>query len=299
MITRANLNPEKYHRLAFNREKLPDLASAGHVSASLLSRVRNPLLFMTQQEKESTPDMSWGSLVDMLWLTPNLFDNYYVVLPENAPQKPTAAMLSAKKPSPESVARQKWWADFESTQRGREAVPEPLYREAQRAISMLNQHPVARDLRQRSEPQVAMVGKSVHKDVTFQVKALMDMVCADAILDLKTTNDLSESGTDKAMVSYEYALKMTWYRRIMREAGQPKESTYLIWQRSSFPYDVKVRRFHPDDLDMMEEVIERRLDTLISIDPKNLSSLYDTEIRITPLPIWAQKSYMLELGRAD
>ena len=63
-----------------------------------------------------------GTRAPCLILTPRLFNGAYVELPADAPEKPTAAMLAAAKPSPSSVARQEWWREFEVRAAGREAI---------------------------------------------------------------------------------------------------------------------------------------------------------------------------------
>lgn len=59
-----------------------------------------------------TPPTELGTACHAKILTPAIFRVGYMRLPEDAPEKPTEAMLAAAKPGPSSIARQKWWSDF-------------------------------------------------------------------------------------------------------------------------------------------------------------------------------------------
>ena len=104
-MKRVLISPKEYHALAFDASKLPDLAAAGPVSASILSKSRDPLMFLLNGgEQKETTDMQWGSLIDTMWTeAPSVFASQYVVLPEDAPQRPMEAMLNAAKPSASSL----------------------------------------------------------------------------------------------------------------------------------------------------------------------------------------------------
>lgn len=294
-MKKLDLLPEEYHALKFDITALPNLAKAGPLSASVLCKARDPLQFLLQQEMKTTAAMDHGSLVDCLWTTPELFEEQYIILPDDAPQRPTEAMLKAKKPSPESVARQQWWAAFEAKASSKQLVSRSDYDKAHAAHRMLAQHPLANELIHSSLRQVALVGESPYEPGT-QAKCLFDLLpmddaWADCIVDLKTTNDPSDYGVANTMHRFEYHLKMAYYRKLCEAAGLGRRPhAILIWQRSSYPFDVHVRQIDPADLALGDVLVERRIESLKRMDIHDITPHFDTTLRTIPLADWMRAS---------
>ena len=298
-MKRQHLTPEEYHALAFDPQKLPDVAAAGYVSASVLSKSRNPLTFLLGPiEQKQTEDMKWGSLIDCLWTEPpEAFQRRYVVLPEDAPQRPTAAMLEAKKPSESSLARQQWWAEWDARALGKECISHAMFLEARGAVSMLNQNYLAKSILDVSERQVALVGDNPFLAGT-KAKCLFDLLpqggpFVNAIVDLKTTNDLSDYATTNIAWRFDYVVKMAFYGMLATAAGLgTRHRGILIWQRSCYPWDCKVREISQDDLDIGCEVVQRRLEALETLDASRLSDHFDTTLQTMSLADWQRAEYL-------
>jgi hypothetical protein len=296
----VSLSPQRYHAdHKFNPLALPDLRSAGPVSASVLSSSKDPVSFLLGQKFERSPAMDWGNLVDCLYLTPDLWSSLYVMLPPDAPEPPTKAMLEAKKPGPESLSRQLWWAEFESKRQGREVVKPEVMREVQAAVSMLQQHSLAERIYQESCKQVALMGENPLRSGST-AKGLMDLIpmegeFQDAIVDLKTTSDLEEDQLMRTSWRFEYPMKLAWYGLLSEAAGLgPRPRGVLVWQRSKWPYDVKVREIDPHDMDIGRMMAKRRMERLATLDRQALRSYYDTSLKVMSLADWQRNSYLRE-----
>jgi len=294
-MKQVHLTPEAYHLLRFDVSKLPDLASAGPVSASILTRSKDPLLFLLSGDKATTAAMEHGSLVDMLWTTPELFNSCYVVLPESAPQRPTDAMLAAKNPGASSIERQAWWADFDKRSAGLQVVTHFAYQDARAAVRMLDQNALAREIHAVSERQVALVGESPIIPGT-RAKCLFDLLpmsgpFVDASVDLKTTNDTDEHAMANILFRFEYHLKMAYYNLLAEAAGfGPRKRGVLIWQRSSFPFDVHVREIDPRDMEIGRMMAVNRVNALARLNAANLESHFDTALRTQSLADWQRNA---------
>ena len=294
------LNPRPYHALKFDVNLLPDLTAAGYISASILSAARDPLKMILCQ-KEQTSEMQWGSLIDCLWTTPALFATEYVVVPDDAPKdvRGDKRVMDAKKPSQESLDRIAWWNAFDAQSEGRMALRATELQEAKAAVSMLNQHTVAKSIYDASERQVALVGPSPYYEGAM-AKALLDLLptsgpFVDAIPDLKTTGQMSEGQLKTTAYMFDYAVKLAYYGVMAEAAGfGPRPRGVLIWQDSAFPYEVKVREIPRAQMDAARQVVIKRHKKLLTINPQDMRPHFDTPIQEMPLPDWVMNAYMQE-----
>jgi PDDEXK-like domain of unknown function (DUF3799) len=90
---------------------------------------------------QPTEPMRQGSLVDCMITEPQHFAARYVVLPEDAPKRPTATQLKAKKPSEETCRSIAWWAEFEAAHEGHEIIPLQWFNTADAIIKRLHADP--------------------------------------------------------------------------------------------------------------------------------------------------------------
>lgn len=299
-MKRINLTPKAYHALTFNVAMLPDVAAAGPVSASILSKSRDPLIFLLGNgEQTETDAMKWGAAVDCLWTEPPaVFATQYIVLPEDAPQKPTEAMLKAAKPTENSIMRQKWWADFEERCLNKTVISHQMLLDAKAAISMLNQNTLVREIWEVSDKQVALVGDSPIMPGT-QAKCLFDLLptsgpFVDAIVDLKTTGlGMHEKALGDTMWRFDYPVKLAYYGMLAEAAGLGERPRgILIWQNSSYPWECHVREIDPDDMALGRQVAINRVNALAKLDASKLHLHYDTRLRKLSLADWQRNSYL-------
>ena len=87
-------------------------------------RTRSPLHSQWEWEhpQEPTPSMGLGILLHTALLEPARWANEVVMLPEDAPRRPTQRQIDAKKPSPETVVAVKWWAEWNEKTKGKTLV---------------------------------------------------------------------------------------------------------------------------------------------------------------------------------
>lgn len=295
-MQRLQISPKEYHeRLTFMPKILPDLAAAGHISASAICNAADPLSFLFGAPRKATAAMDYGNVLDCVLLTPELFDSLYVILPQDAPQKPTKAMLEAKKPGPESQARQDWWNAFESSLRGRQPVSHTLMEQVRAAESMFRQHKLASSILAESDTQVALAGDNP-LGYPGQAKCLIDLFPLagrfhGSVVDFKSTNDVTERGMMNTTWKFSYHIKMAWYGLCLEAAGLgPINRHILVWQKSSFPYSVHVREISQTDIEAGVRIIHRRFREMLTWNPQDISNLFDEDIHTIELSPWQREA---------
>jgi len=82
---------------------------------------RCPAWFKYRRENphETTPALRWGSIVDEAVFTPAEFAANSVVLPADAPSRPTERSRKAKKPSEETIRAVEFWDKFDAENAGK------------------------------------------------------------------------------------------------------------------------------------------------------------------------------------
>ena len=298
MIKRIQGNDQiGYHQNRFNRLLLPDVNAAGPISASLLGELSDPMKFLLNKSKAESSDMAWGSMVDMMWLTPEDWRKHFIDLPDKAPKKPTIAQINAKKPSEKAIESIDWWNSFNRKALGKTVIDKATYLKVEEAVEMLNLHPISRRIFENSEKQIILAGESgdLHPDQrTYKAKAMMDLLpydgtievegqeipLAECVVDLKQCHDVSEFGMKKAIRNFQYHIKTEWYLNMLRASGESQRKySILIFQNSAEPRDVHVRKISEEDLDWARLEIVRRITLLSQLNHKDQTNLFDTEVQ--------------------
>jgi exodeoxyribonuclease VIII len=233
--------------------------------------------------------MQWGSLVDALTTTPELVDSEYIVLPPDAPQRPTEAMMNAAKPSASSLARQKWWSDFESSINGRNIISADEMTLAQQAAKMLTETcKASADIFAKSKSQVIIAGRVL--DV--KCKGLLDLVPdgEDFLADLKTVNDFSLEGFAKATANFGYGMQAGIYLALWN-ASHPEDQRQnfrIIWQESEPPFEVCVTELAQQDIEAGWLYASVLIQRLIDATEKNHWPMFqEGKIATITRPTWA------------
>lgn len=210
--TIANEPAESYYRRRLDEASASGLKQMLRSPAHFKHWVEDP-----EADKE-TPALTFGKAFHMATLEPDLFAKVYAVLPGDAPAKPTAAMLGAKKRSPESEARCAWWAQWDADNAGRIVLTAADYDRAQRMGESVRAHPVAAGLLVGGEREVTF--RWTDEATGIACKARADLYApGEFLMDLKSCRDASQEGFGRAIASYSYALQQSHYLEAIRNCG--------------------------------------------------------------------------------
>lgn len=85
-----------------------------------------------------TDAMKQGSLIDCLITCPETFDERYLLVPMDAPKRPSSTQLSAKKPSEATIEAIQFWHDFQAELGKREPLSQEWLTNALRIVDVLH-----------------------------------------------------------------------------------------------------------------------------------------------------------------
>lgn len=186
-------------------------------------------------QDKSSPALTFGRALHCAVLEPEVFEATYMVLPADAPQRPTAAMLGAKKRSPESEARCAWWAAWDADNAGRIMLPASDYDRVQGMAESARQHPVARGLLAGGDREVTFRWQD--EETGLACKSRADLYApGEFLMDLKSCRDASPEGFARAVAGYYYDLQQAHYLSGIRACGDSIRWFVFLAIESEAPY---------------------------------------------------------------
>lgn len=155
-----------------------------------------------------------GSITNDVLLQAHLLDEQYVIVPADAPRRPTSAQLNAKKPSDETVAAIEWWDNFNEKVGGRTVVEADDYDRACRMRDAVHAHPAARVLLKQGIAEKTLYFEE--PETGAKCKCRPDFIGVmpnneHMLIDLKTTSDASPDSFGRSALSWRYHVQAAFY----------------------------------------------------------------------------------------
>lgn len=187
------------------------------------------------EDEHETPAKTFGKAFHCSVLEPDVFAATYAVLPHDAPARPTAAMLNAKKPSPESLARQDWWHNWNAKNGNRIILPAEDYDRAQRMADSVRAHPVAAGLIVGGHREATL--RWIDQETGVACKARIDnLIPKEFMVDAKSCIDASPEAFARAAAIYRYDAQAAHYMDGARECREQVDYYIVLAVESEAPY---------------------------------------------------------------
>lgn len=236
----AGITPAEYHAWEFDIGQ----PEKGPVSNSLLKRfAKSPVAFKKGNAPRPSASLTWGSLVDCLAFTPDQFAHEFRFKSDNPFKSKNGAILSKD-------AKQ-WQADRQEA--GVRFISEEDHQKATLAVENLHGELASGEILEGADYQVALVHTPDHG---VPVKALLDAVPAhldhaDSLADLKTTaaNLYNDSDLARQIGKFKYHVQAALYLHIYNKIADDYRTRWqIIWQSSTYPFEVRVTELDEDYL---------------------------------------------------
>lgn len=247
--------------------------------------------------------MLTGPLAHCAVLEPHAMESRYVVVPDEAPRRPTKAQLNAKKPSPDSMAAMDWWASFNSTTEGREVVSAEQYSAVQSQLAAVLAVPELVALLSAGEAEQSAYWTD--KDTGLLCRCRPDWVHEDdadsvTILDLKTAADVSPDGFSKSLGRLGYHRQAAFYSAGYAKASGKRVNAFIFGAVSkAYPFIAQAYILTPEDMAQGAEEVSDLLTLYKSCRESNNWPAYGDGFVQVAMPAWARRSEEIEVSYAD
>lgn len=231
-------SPEIYYRR--------ELAMANYSGLKIIQR-KSPAHFkhyIEQPEAEvETAAKRFGKALHCAILEPDVFVRTYCILPADAPDRPTAAMLNAIKRSGNSQARIDWWADWSAEHGHKQVLTATDYDRVQGMAESVRRHPMASAMLAGGKREVTLrwsetVTLEDGTEIEVPCKARIDLWDEELAFfaDPKSCQDASPRGFANAVASYGYHMQHAHYGEGAKACGIDLNAFLFLAIESEAPY---------------------------------------------------------------
>jgi len=273
------------------------------VSASGLRMfARSPWHYRNRVDIKPTRPMLRGTLVHSALLEPGAMAQRYVVTPEDAPRRPTAAQWNAAKSSPSSEAAKDWWRKWEQQSAGRDIISAEEFGLCQQQLRAIVAVPELAQLLASGMGEVSIFWTD--PDTRLYCKARLDWLQVDGkkarVLELKSTADESPSGFGRTAARMKYELQRAHYIDAVKYGARLKFESWTFAAVTSaqpvlaVPYDLTDEVASQADDERAEH-----LQRLAWCMANNTWPSYGTGVQPLDYPAYAKRSGEVEVSFSE
>lgn len=183
-------------------------------SASGSKRIlQSPMHYAYDRSHPSDPTASqaMGTALHMAILEPMRFASDVIVKPEDAPKRPTATQINAKKPSDAAISAIDFWADFDRRAEGKLLLSGDQAEAVAGMVESVRQHPIHDAMFCDGRAELTM--QWVDAKLGIPCKARFDYLRDDGIaLDLKSCTNASAEEFVRSVARFKYHYQEAHYR---------------------------------------------------------------------------------------
>lgn len=191
--------------------------------------------------KAESPALAFGRAAHALLLGDEVFDERFIILPDDAPQQPTSTQVRAAAEGRESksyLERMTFWSRFSEMSAGRTVVEDGWMTHIEGMAESLARHPLVGPLFD-GMAEVSLIWQDEQTGVWIKARPDMLPAMGSVKADLKTTTDCSLRAVirDTAKFGYDMqaALGCIGCEKVL---GQEVTSDVLVFVQKSPPYHV-------------------------------------------------------------
>lgn len=198
-----------YHSMPFEEYHAVDAVSA----SGLRVFARSPWHYRHRVNITPTRPMLRGTLVHCALVEPDAMAERYVVVPDDAPKRPTDAQWNAKKSSESSEQAKAWWRDWQQRAGMRQIVSAEDFALCRAQLEAISAVPELAELLASGAGEVSIFW--IDPTTRLYCKARIDWLhtigSAARIVELKSTADESPAAFGRTAARMKYELQRAHY----------------------------------------------------------------------------------------
>lgn len=268
-------------------------------SASAMKHfARSPWHWLNRVPMKPTRAMLCGSLVHCAQLEPHALAERYVVVPEDAPRRPSVSQWKAKNPSADSVTAMDWWRAFEASNTRRAIVAADDYATTQKQLQAIKDCPELAEAFSTGHSELSMFW--VDPETGVYCKARPDHIAPRRggvqMLDLKSMADDTPAGVMRAIGRLGLYRQEAHYRRGYEViTGKPVNDFVFAVVSSVPPILATPYRLVDEALQQGTEEVEDLLREFAQCQRDNHWPAYKPDQRLIDLPAWCKTTGEIEV----
>lgn len=268
-----------------------------YISNSDLNLVeRSPAHYRAAKDigrKEPTPAMLAGRILHCAILEPHEFDGKYVVLPEDAPRRPTPAQINAKNPSDATRYAVDWWNFWNDSNQGKETISANDMEKYRAIATSVRNHPEIVGFMAKGEAEKTFIAKDDETGLTLRCRQdwITEIEGNLVILDFKSCEDARPDVFSRKAWGYGYFRQAGYYKWVASLVTERKWED-ILFLIAAFekepPYALKL--YEPSDDAMMRAIDQYRklLRVVKECQDTGAWPAYPTDIQRLNVPGWVR-----------
>jgi len=268
-------------------------AAAGVNASTLKYMLRSPAYCKERIENPKEP--SWqmidGTAIHCTVLQPEEYDKRYVVLPDNAPLKPTEKMIADPNPKPEIASRVQFWNVFEKSAEGKTIITQDKDKLYRGIGSLLRENSEVAPLLENGKAEQAIFAADPVTKKLCKCKPDFLTKVGDykIMLELKTTDDARPDAFQRTAYNFGYYTSAAFYSDVMEWAGLGRPDGYFILAvERDAPHGFKLYELSEEALEYGERQYRKALNLYSYCTDMQEWPNYDTTIELLTLPGWVK-----------
>lgn len=264
---------------------------------------RSPWHWCNRVPMQQTRAMLCGSLVHCAQLEPRALAERYVVVPEDAPRRPSVSQWNAKNPSADSMAAMDWWRTFEAANTSRAIVAADDFATTQKQLQAVADCPELAEAFSTGESEVSMFW--VDPATGVYCKARPDHITRKPdgrvqMLDLKSMADDTPAGVMRAMGRLGLYRQEAHYRRGYEVITSTPVADFVFAVVSSAP-PILATPYRIVDAALQQgiEEVEDLLLEFAQCQKHDRWPAYKPDQRMIDLPAWCKTGGEVEVEFAE
>jgi len=200
------MKPGIYENMTFADYQLIDARNWSKLKHMTFSP-RHYLAALTDR-KPSTVAQIAGQPFHCALLEANRWAGDFVVIPDNAPRKPTEAQWNAAKPSDNSRASMEWWSIWNKATAGAETIEREDQAQAQAMADAVRRDPIAAEFLKGARTELTMVWNDPRTGILCKGRA---DILGRALCDAKGTVSIDKWRFDRECARNQYFGQLAHY----------------------------------------------------------------------------------------